>query len=433
MFKPLPATRKIGWLTATNLVIANMIGTGVFTSLGYQLDSVQNTYSIVLLWLAGGVLALIGAFTFAELGTHYRRSGGDYVFVSEALHPLLGYLTAWTSLVVGFSAPVAIAAIAMEAYLAPFGWGNLRWLTVALVVAISLVHSFSVEQSGRFQNIVTVFKLVFVLALLLLGMFFLPAAPNNALLFDGSYSTEIFTSGFAVSLLYVSYAYTGWNAAAYIAGEMDKPQRNLPRALIVGTLLVTVVYVLLQLVMLRLAPAEQMAGKDDVTIVAFGNVVGQQTVRWISSGIALQLVATMSSYIWVGSRITQIMAADYPLWSRLSRTNAQGIPVAAIWAQALITIVLLFSGKLEQILLYASFVLQLMSTLTVVAYLYTPATADSFRSPARPYLQWFFVLFNTGVLLFILRDRPIESGIGLLILLLGVVTYAINKRFYTTA
>ena len=155
---------KIGWFTATGIVVSNMVGTGVFTSLGFQLLAVSSTWNIVLLWVLGGVLALIGAFTFAELGTHYNRTGGDYVFISEAFHPLLGYLSAWTSLIVGFSAPVAIAAIAMEAYLQPFQIPNLRLIIVLIVICICFFHTKSIKFSAIFQNSTTFLKAVFVLA-----------------------------------------------------------------------------------------------------------------------------------------------------------------------------------------------------------------------------------------------------------------------------
>ncbi len=404
-----------------------MVGTGVFTSLGFQLLAVQNTWSILLLWVLGGVLALIGAFTFAELGTHYHdQTGGDYVFISRGLHPFLGYLTAWVSLVGGFSAPVAIAGKAMEAYLSPFGIPNARWLTVGLIMGLGVLHSFSLKQSSVFQNITTLVKIAFIAVVLGVGFWVAPPV-QNSLRWDGSFQNEVFTSAFAVSLLYVTYAYTGWNAAAYIVAEIDEPRRNLPKALLLGSLTVMVLYVCLQLVFLKLAAPTDLGGQADVAVVAFANRFGPAAGKWISIGIAFQLVATMSSYVWIGGRITSRMARDFPLWRVFDHQNKNGIPVRAIWLQVAITLGLLFSGTLQQVLLCTSFVLQLMGTLAVASLLRTPRHPDDFPSPFRPWLQWGYIIFSLGVLMFIGFDRPVESSVGLGIVLVGGLTYFIKR------
>lgn len=419
---------KINWLTATSLVVANMVGTGVFTSLGFQLAVVQNTWSIVLLWIFGGVLALIGAFSMAELGTHYpNENGGDYVFISKALHPFFGYLSAFVSLVAGFSAPVAIAAIAMEAYLGALGWPHLRILSVVVVVLIGLLHSFSVHHSSRFQNITTLSKILFIACILGVGIGFAPVS-NPATGFYTSFMNEALSTPFAVSLLYVTYAYTGWNAAAYIVAEIQYPQRNLPKALLTGTLAVTVVYVLLQLVFLKFASVSQLSGQADVAVVAFRNVFGEVGAKCMSVGIAVQLVATMSSYVWVGSRVSHRMAQDYPLWQLLHHQNMHGIPVRAVWLQTGITLVLMFSGSLQEVLLYTSFVLQLMGTLAVASLLNTPRKPNTYHSPLRPYLQYLYIVFSLGVLSFMMYNKPKESFIGLGIVGVGGLTYFWGRK-----
>lgn len=420
-------THKIGWKTALMLVISNMVGTGVFTSLGYQLVEVQNVWSIVLLWILGGVLALIGAFTFAELGTHYNKSGGDYVFISEGFSPFLGYLSAWTSLIVGFSAPVAIAGLAMEAYLSPFHIPNLRWYIVLVIVGVSLFHTLSLKHSSFFQISATVFKLLFVLFLLGVGLWF-PSTEDNALNLETSFLSEISKSGFAVSLLYVTYAYTGWNAAAYIVGEIRNPQKDLPRALIMGTLAVMLVYVLLQIVFLRFGTLLQLEGQAEVAIISVQNVLGRSSMPWISAGIGLQLIATMSSYVWIGPRIIHAMAKHYSLWRWLRPLNAHDIPVRAIWFQCLVILILLLSGSLQQVLIYTSFLLQLMGTLAVASFLKIKRNSNGFKSPWSPFIQYFYVVFSLFVLAFIIYDKPFESIIGLGILVFGAFTYFISKK-----
>jgi amino acid transporter len=415
---------KIGWKTALGLVLSNMIGTGVFTSLGYQLPQLHSTWSILLLWLLGGMIALMGAFTYAELGTHYRQRGGDFIFISEGFHPFLGYLSAWTSLIVGFSAPIAIAAIAIADYLQPFNIPNLRFSTIGLIVLLCAFHSSSIKISGRLQDITTIFKILFIVALLAIGIHFAPVA-NNALSFDTNPTSEIFSSSFAVALLYVYYAYSGWNAAAYIVDEIDRPIQNLPKALICGTLIVTAIYMVLQLIFLKFATLAQLTGKTEIALIAGNNVLG--SAQWISMGIALQLIASISAYLWVGSRIVHSMALRYNLWAGLRPTNQQNIPVRAVWAIGGVAILLLSSGKLEQIMVYTAGLLQLMNTIAVASLLRTQRQPTDFPSPFRPYLQWIFIIFNLLILSRIFSEKPVESLLGLSTLAIGAATYAWDR------
>lgn len=404
-----------------------MIGTGVFTSVGFQLSSIQNTWSILLLWLVGGILALFGAFAYAELGTHFKESGGDYIYLSRVFHPMLGYLSAWAGLTVGFSAPVALAAMAFTKYLAPFGLQGNVWLAIAVIVLIGLMHSFTIRHSSRLQNYSTLIKVLFIVNLIFMG-FFIPGNLNNAIQLDNSWHEEILQPGFAVSMVYVAFAYTGWNAAAYVVDEIDNPRKNLPKALIGSTLFVATVYVFFQLALLKNATALQMQGKEEVTFIAFDNLLGSTGGKWVSIFIAIQLVATISSYLWVGPRVTWAMARENKLWQPLAKKNKHGIPVAAVWVHVFISIVLALTGSFEKILLYAGFILQLMASLTVATSLFLKTKrAETFRSPLKPVLQIIFLIFNAWVLIFTLIDRPVESLIGLGVLLIGGVIYYFDK------
>jgi len=404
-----------------------MIGTGVFTSVGFQLSSVQNTWTILLLWFAGGLLALFGAFAYAELGTHFSESGGDYIYLSRLFHPVLGYLSAWAGLIVGFSAPVALAAMAFTKYLSPFGLQNNVWLAVGVIILIGLMHSFTIKHSSRFQNSSTIIKVVFIVCLIIIG-FMLPGSKSNAIDFSGSWQHEILKPGFAVSMVYVSFAYTGWNAAAYVADEINEPNKNLPRALIASTLFVAATYILFQFVLLRNANVVELQGKEDVTFISFGNLLGSTGGKWVSIFIAIQLVATVSSYLWVGPRVTWAMAREHKLWKPLSKKNQHGIPVAAVWLHVLISIVLALSGSFEKVLLYAGFVLTLMFSLTVATSLFIKEPkAHTFKSPLKPWLQIIFLAFNAWVLIFTFIDRPKESLIGIGILAVGLVVYLFDK------
>ena len=422
-----PNPTRISWQTAAALVIANMVGTGVFTSLGYQLLAVQDTLSIVLLWLIGGFMALFGAFSYGQLGTHFAESGGDYLYLSRIFHPVLGYLSSWVSLLVGFSAPVAVAAIAMMQYLAPFDIAPSPWLAVATIVLVGLVHSFSIRQSGRFQNITTVVKILFVIILVALGLIYAPGITPNAVEVGPTWIQELATPGFAVSLIYVSYAYTGWNSAAYIAGEIRGVRSGLPKALIGATLVVTVLYVLLQLVFLKHASVEQLEGQVDVATIATQNLFGTSGSRWVSFFIALQLIATIGSYIWIGPRVTHAMAKEHTLWKLLRQRSSTEVPVRALWLHIAIAAVLTLTGTFEQIVIYAGFVLQLNVTLVVASVLFLKKRPDSFQSPFYPYAQYLFIGFSLWILGYTLYDKPLESFIGLGIIGVGLVTYFFNK------
>ncbi len=380
------------------------------------------------LWLAGGLIALFGAFAYAELGTHFRESGGDYIYLSRVFHPVLGYLSAWAGLIVGFSAPVALAAMAFTKYLAPFGLQNNVWLAISVIVLIGLLHSFTIRHSSRLQNISTIVKVVFIVSLILIG-FLITGNDNNAIDFSRSWKTEIFKPGFAVSMVYVSFAYTGWNAAAYIVDEIDNPAKNLPKALIGSTLFVALVYILFQYVLLKNATASQLQGKEEVTFISFKNLVGNTGAKWVSIFIALQLIATVSSYLWVGPRVTWAMARENKLWQPIRKKNKHGIPVAAIWLHVFISIALALSGSFEKILLYAGFVLQLMASLTVATSLFLKSSQPgTFKSPFKPILQIIFLVFNTWVLIFTIVARPEASLMGIGILLLGLVIYFFDKK-----
>jgi APA family basic amino acid/polyamine antiporter len=268
---------------------------------------------------------------------------------------------------------------------------------------------------------------LFIISLICIGLF-IPGAGMNAFNYGNSWRHEIITPGFAVSMIYVGFAYTGWNAAAYIVDEIDNPAKNLPRALIGSTLFVAASYILFQFVLLKHASAAAMADKEEVTFIAFNNLLGSTGGKWVSVFIAIQLVATISSYLWVGPRVTRAMAKEYKLWRPLAKINAHGIPVAAVWLHVLISILLALTGSFERILLYAGFVLQLMASLTVATSLFIrDKNPGSFKSPFKPLLQIVFLLFNTWVLIFTLADRPVESLIGIGILLVGGVIYYFDK------
>lgn len=411
------------------LVVANMIGTGVFTSLGFQLQDVTNTWSILLLWSLGGVMAIAGAFCYAEIGSAINKSGGEYIFLSKLFHPLAGYLSGWVSLTVGFAAPVALAAMAMGAYLGNVLQVNNTILAISVIVIISIIHSFSLNVSSKFQSYASWFKVLLILSLIIIGLYYTQS--DSALNFSNSWTMEILTPSFAIAFVYVSYSYTGWNAASYIIEEIDKPRINLPKALVRGTLLVTVLYVLMQLVFLKHGTLAELQGQLDIGHVYASNILGSQGARTINILISFFLISSISAMIWIGPRVSLAMSKDFRLWQFLQKKNKNNLPVAAIWLQALLSIVYVLTGTFESVLLYCGFILQLSAALTVAGVFVLRKKESEipyFKAPFYPLLPLVFILFSIWIFVYLIIDKPLESMIGMLILAIGVLTYFINKR-----
>lgn len=424
-------SRKIGWRSAAAIVIANMVGTGVFSSLGFQLQSLHNTWTILSLWVIGALFSLLGAFSYAELGTRLPKSGGEYHFLSKIYHPFLGYLSGWVSMTVGFAASIALSAMAMGAYLQDImGWPG-QIIAISAILVISLIHSFSVQQSSVFQNALTLLKIFLILFLIFFGVTLY--TPNNAIDWSGSWQGEIFSPAYAVSLIYVTYAFSGWNAAAYIVEEIDAPKKNLPKALIGGTLLVGLLFVLLQYSFLNQATVGQLKNKVDVGHVVAQIMFGQTGGRTISLLIALLLIASISAMVWVGPRVTQAMAREYRNWRYFAKENTNGVPVPAIVLQATISLFMVVTSSFEQLLIYSGFILQLFTTLSVAGVLVLRwqqrGDAEAYKSPFFPWFQLIFIAFSLWIMIYLLVDKPVESLLGLVNVLVGAISYSWSSKF----
>mgnify|MGYP000367840735 FL=1 len=424
-------SRKIGWRSAAAIVIANMVGTGVFSSLGFQLQSLHNTWTILSLWVIGAIFSLLGAFSYAELGTRLPKSGGEYHFLSKIYHPFLGYLSGWVSMTVGFAASIALSAMAMGAYLQDImGWPG-QIIAISAILVISLIHSFSVQQSSVFQNALTLLKIFLILFLIFFGITLY--TPNNAIDWSGSWQGEIFSPAYAVSLIYVTYAFSGWNAAAYIVEEIDAPKKNLPKALIGGTLLVGLLFVLLQYSFLNQATVGQLKNKVDVGHVVAQIMFGQTGGRTISLLIALLLIASISAMVWVGPRVTQAMAREYRNWRYFAKENTNGVPVRAIVLQATISLFMVVTSSFEQLLIYSGFILQLFTTLSVAGVLVLRwqqrGDEEAYKSPFFPWFQLIFIAFSLWIMIYLLVDKPVESLLGLVNVLVGAISYSWSSKF----
>ncbi|TAI49818.1 APC family permease [Flagellimonas allohymeniacidonis] len=410
-----------------------MIGAGIFTSLGFQLVGTQNSWSILLLWSLGALMALCGALSYAELGTYWMRSGGEYHFLSKAFHPLLGYLSGWVSLTIGFSAPVALAGMAMGEYIGPYLGIPELFLAIGVVVLISFFHSMSIQKSSALQNFTTVLKVLLIVTLIYFGLTQTPEA--SALIWDKGWQEEILSSAFAVSFVFVTFSYSGWNAAAYIVDEIHDARKTLPRALLLGTVVVSLLYLLLNFVFLRQNALESLQGQLEIGQITANALFGARGGELISFAIALMLVSSISAMVWAGPRVTQVMAEDHRLWQWFSKKSGRQVPVRAIWLQALITLTLLLTGTFEQVLIYSGFVLQLFAALAVAGVFVVRKknknvqSSKTYRSPLFPIPQIIFLAFSGWVLTYLLIAQPWESGLGLLNLIVGYLVYQADKIY----
>lgn len=428
-------TYKITALTGLALVVANMIGTGAFTSLGFQLEDLQNPVTIVVLWLLGGLIALSGAFSYAELGTHIQRSGGEYAFLSRLFHPLVGYLSGWISITVGFAAPIALSAMAFVAYF-PFFDLDPKWTSIVLIALITLIHTKSLNLSSKFQNISTFLKVVLILGLILIGLWVGPPSGNEGL-WRSLEIPELLSPAFAIALIYVSYSYSGWNAAAYITEEFKNPKKALPFALIAGTLLVTLLYTALQYVFLKHVPIAELRGHLNVGTIAMERMLGEDYGRLFGLVISLLLVSGISAMVWVGSRVSSSIAKDHTFW-RYFETPKNDIPKKALWFQFALSALLILTGTFEQILVYCGLLLTLSSMATVFGVFILRRTNDKsqahgYKSPFFPFFQVVFIAISLWMVVYAFIDKPFETLLGSINLLLGLLTYLWSNTLNNTS
>jgi APA family basic amino acid/polyamine antiporter len=424
---------KVGLVTAASLVVANMIGTGIFTSVGFQVQYLNSPFALLVLWVVGGGMALCGALVYGELGAALPRSGGEYHLISEIYHPSLGFIVGWITVTLGFAGPIALAAIAFGDYItAVFSELSSTHLAASIVVLCSAIHGTSITWGSWFQNLFTGLKVLLILVFVAMAA---RADPSHtvSVLPDATGLMELVSPGFAVSLVFVTYAYAGWNGAVYIVGEIRDPQRNMPRALVLGTALVTVLYVMLTFVFLYTVPASEMAGEVEVGYlsgrVIFGDIGGQV----MSIFIALLLVSTVSAMVYLAPRVTQAMGEDSWALRWLARTNGRGIPVNSILFQAALALAFIYTSTFEQVLIYAGFTLTLSMMLTVAGVFVL-----RWRMPevSRPYTTWgypvtplVFLALNAWILVYVFIDKPAESLVGLSIVGAGALLYVISRWF----
>ena len=427
--------RDFGLSTATYVVIASMVGTGILVSPGYMMASLNNYTVIFGLWILGGLLALCGALCVAELAAALPRAGGEYVYLREAYGPMPAFLCGWTSFFLGFSAPLAVASyIAAKYFLTPFGLdtetGHLVQVTGAvIIIAITLPNLIGHRQSAWTQNLTTILKLGLFVALVVLAFLFGKGRLAN--FSEGQAIREVGLGTAATQLFYVMFAYSGWNAASYLAGEVKNPGKILPRSLLLGTGLVIILYLALNLVFAYAVPLGDVGfdNAEKVPQLAVEKLFGARASSIFSVAIGLAFLATVSAFIITGPRVYYAMAKDRLFPSVAGRISEKGqVPIYAMIAQSLLAIIfILFVKEFKNLYQYASIGLSLFAMLFIAAVYVLrwrrPDMERPFRLPGYPVVPAIFMavtLFMT-VFAFKLWWKPSVYSVGSI--LVGIPVY----------
>jgi len=428
----------IHFRSATALVVANVIGAGVFTTTGFQAADLGNPTIILLLWLLGGVLAYCGALCFAELGAAMPHAGGEYIYLRETYGRAFGFMSAFVSLLAGFSAPIAAATKSLVLYLKAFFpsleadpavIGALHLTDLIAIIFVWLlvgVHLRGKKGSISFNDAITLLKIGGIVAIILAAALFGDGNPEN-FTYVASFYEEMPVSGLfsalATSLIFVMFCYSGWNAAAYVASEIVDPQKTLPKALLAGTTIVTVLYLLLNSVYFYGANVDELAGKVEVGLVASRHLFGNFGAGLVTVVLVISLFASASAMTVAGPRVYYALGKDIGKFRALTRINRGGAPVNALLLQGLVTSLIIMSGSVDQILSYAGFTLALMSALAVscviVLRFTQPNMPRPFRVWAYPLPPVFFIIVSLWTMFWAFQGRPLESTLALLTVAAG--------------
>jgi basic amino acid/polyamine antiporter, APA family len=418
--------------TATALAVANMVGIGVFTSLGFQVRDLPSGFTLLVVWAVGGLVALCGALSYAELATAFPRSGGEYNLLSRIYHRAVGFMSGWLSATVGFSAPTALAAMAFSRYFAN-AWPDAPQVLTALAVVwtVALVQLLGTQGASAFQNVSTLFKVLLIVGLIVAALAY--GQPQPVSFAPSTRDLELIVSpAFAISLAYVMYAYSGWNAVTYIVGEVRNPRRTVPLSVIAAVALVTLLYVALNGAFLYTTPMARMEKQIEVAAIVGQHIFGSTGARIVDAVICVGLVSSISAMMWLGPRVTMAMGEDFRLLSPFARKAKGGVPANAIVFQLVVVSLLLFTQRFEAIVEFIQFSLTISSFLTVLGVIVLRFTQPELP---RPYKVWgypvtplLFLAVSLFMMTNLMLERPAQSLAGIGIMLSGLLVYAISTR-----
>jgi APA family basic amino acid/polyamine antiporter len=422
--------RGLGVLDASLIVVGSIVGAGIFLVSPYVAQDVRSPAAFLATWLLGGVVALSGALSNGELGGLFPRSGGEYVYLREAYGPRVGFLSGWTSFWIAFPGSIAalasgfgatlVAMLGLSSPLAPTVIG------IAAIVALTLVNCLGLRSGKWTQNALSATKLGAFAVLLGLGLLVRRGGWGGLAPF---FAPGDHAGGIAAGLVPVLFAYSGWNAATYIAGEMREPARGLGRALLVGTAACVALYLAINVAYLRAMPIRELAESSEPARETAMRLGGEGAARFLSPLVAVCVLSSLQATVLVGPRVYVAMAADGLFFPRVAREGARtGAPVAALTLQAVISVAQLVTGSFDQLLTFAMFAIISFSILTVVAVFVLrvrrPEVPRPFRVPGYPVLPALFAAVNVWVLWSVVERSGPQALYGLAIVATGVPAYS---------
>jgi basic amino acid/polyamine antiporter, APA family len=437
--------RKLGLFPATNIVVANMIGAGIFTTSGLLMAGLNNPLLLMLLWIVGGIIALCGALSYGELGAAMPGAGGEYLFLSRLYHPIFGFLSGWVSFTVGFSAPIAASAMGFSEYFCRAlpeipvwfeGSGIMNqaatrtFLSVSVILIFTFIHYRGIKSGTLIQNILTVLKVALIVFLLLAGFLSGKGDMSNFRSGGGVSSGFAGWKTIGLSLMWIMFSYSGWNAATYLGAEIKNPSKILPRSLLYGTGIVIFLYLSINLLYVYGIKPQDMKGVISVGGLAMGNLFGQSADTLFSLLIAFALFSSLSAFIIIGPRVYYSMAEDGLFFKSAARIHPKfRVPSNSILLQCLIAVILTLSGTFEQVLTYMGFALGIFPILTVIGVIkLRKANPSALRLAGYPFTQILYITAGVLILVLSFLERPVESSIATLTVLVGIPAYYIFKK-----
>jgi APA family basic amino acid/polyamine antiporter len=437
--------RSLGFFPVTNIVIANMIGAGIFTTSGLLMADLNSPYLMLTLWVVGGIIALCGALSYGELGANMPEAGGEYRYLSTLYNPLTGFLSGWISFIVGFSAPIAASAIGFSLYFIRAFPAFAIWMqeqagvsevviqkgmAVAVIVLFTAIHYRGLKLGATIQNYLTILKVVLLIGLIVIG--FAAGTGNMAHFNAGSASTSGFGDWktIGLSLMWIMFAYSGWNASTYIGSEIKNPKRNLPLSLLVGTMVVMVLYLLVNIVFIYAIPPAEMKGVISVGGLAMEKLFGRTGGAISSVLISFALFSSLSAFMIIGPRVYYSMARDGLFFKSAAKIHPKfKVPSTSIVFQSVIALIITVTGTFDQILTYMGFSLSIFPLLTIAGVIKLRMTGENtFKIPGYPLPQ--LIYLGTGIVILFLAylERPFESSMSILTVLVGIPVYYMIKR-----
>ncbi len=441
--------RQIGLFDAVMLISGDMIGTGIFISTGAIAETLPTPGGVLLVWLFGGLLALAGALTCAELSASLPYAGGDYIYIREAYGKLMGFLSGWSSFLVTFSGAIAFLAVILNGFMSfffpilssehvifslalpivPITVKAGTIFSIAVVLLLSGLHCLGVRQGTLMQNVLTVLKIGALLGIILFGILFgKGSAAHFEPLFDWGKITNL--SVFAAAFIPVIFAYSGWNAVTYIAGEVKDPEKNLPRALFFAVVIVIALYLAINAVYIYAVPVTEMKGALRMSEVATTALFGYQTSAWITAVITISILGALNVVTMIGPRIYYAMARDGVLFESLSRVHPRfGTPTGAIMLQAVWACFLILTNTWGTLFTYVSVVITLFSAFTVGSVIVLRYKRPDLKRPYRlwgyPIVPLLFIVVHLLIVWGSIKEKPVDSLWGFFIVALGIPIYFI--------